>query len=829
VWLVGTLADDATATLTINATVVSSAAQTNTATISDADQFDPDPVNNAASATETPLRSDLSITKTDGQSTDIPGTSITYTIVVTNDGPDAATDVLVVDIFAAALTAVTWTSIGSAGVVGNDVSGSGNINDTVSFIPVGSTVTYTVTATINPATTGSLANTATVSPPAGVTDADPADNSATDIDTLTPQADLSLTKTNNVTTAVPGSPVTYTIVVSNRGPSAVSGVSVSDPLPAGVTAATWVVTATSGGGAVTGPASGSGALVTTVDLPANATVTFTFTVQVDPAATGSLTNMATVSPPAGVTDPDPSDNSATDTDTLALPAFSSLSGSVYVDRNNDGERSADEVGVPGVTIRLTGTDNSGNAVNATVVTDASGNYRLTRMLPGTYTLTEVHPAEFLDGTDRAGSLGGQAGNDVISGIVLGPNQDGTGYLFGERGLMVISKRPFITPNPGPVTRPPGSGVTEVNPLSGTPAAGPLTASFEWLPAGGPIGTMVRFDALELAGPAQIVSWLWSFGDGSQPSNLPAPEHEFAIAGVYQVTLSVTDIFGRMSAVSQPILVGIGLVNGTLLIPGTDSADSIKVSAASKNRVLVQTSFTSPTNRYFAARDVKRILVYGLGGDDQITIGPALRLPAEIYGDDGNDVLRGGGGSNRLSGGAGVDKIYGGAAGDILWGGDDRDWLSGLAGQDLLFGDLGDDALNGGAGNDVLVGGDGNDWLQGGGGSDVLIGGAGADTLAKNTGSALQIAGSTSHDLHVAALQAILAEWANTKHTLAAKRASLPGLRSDRRNGNYFLISSGSQATVFQDNAADRLNTVQGRDWWLLDGVLDLVVISKKKK
>jgi len=294
-------------------------------------------------------------------------------------------------------------------------------------------------------------------------------------------------------------------------------------------------------------------------------------------------------------------------------------------------------------------------------------------------------------------------------------------------------------------------------------------------------------------------------------------------------LSVTDIFGRTSAVTQPILVGIGLINGTLLIPGTDSGDWIKVSAASKNRVLVQTSFTSPANRYFAAPNVKRIVVYGQGGDDQITISPALRLPAEIFGDDGDDILRGGGGSNRLSGGAGNDTLYGGAANDILWGGEDQDRLNGQAGHDLLFGDLGNDALNGGVGNDVLAGGDGSDWLQGGGGSDVLIGGDGADTLAKNTGSALQIAGSTSYDLDVAALQAILAEWANAKHTLAAKRASLQGLRADGRNGNYFLLSSGNQATVFSDSSPDRLNTVQGRDWWLLDGVLDSVVVSKKKK
>lgn len=66
-------------------------------------------------------------------------------------------------------------------------------------------------------------------------------------------------------------------------------------------------------------------------------------------------------------------------------------------------------------------------------------------------------------------------------------------------------------------------------------------------------------------------------------------------------------------------------------------------------------------------------------------------------------------------------------------------------------------------------------------------------------------------------------------TLAAKKASFEGLRADRRNGNYSLISTGSQATVIQDSAADRLNTEQGRDWWLLDGALDSVLVSKKKK
>src|SRR5262249_21528058 len=92
--------------------------------------------------------------------------------------------------------------------------------------------------------------------------------------------------------------------------------SVTDPLPAGVTAASWTATASSGGGAVTGPTGGSGALATTVDLPVNATVTFTFSVQIDPAATGALANTATVTPPAGVTDPNLANDAAPDPDPL---------------------------------------------------------------------------------------------------------------------------------------------------------------------------------------------------------------------------------------------------------------------------------------------------------------------------------------------------------------------------------------------------------------------------------------------------------------------------------------------------------------------------------
>ena len=80
-------------------------------------------------------------------------------------------------------------------------------------MPTGSTITYIVSGTISPAATGTLANTASVAAPAGTTDPTTANNSATDSDTLAPQADLQITNTDGQTTVTPGS----AIVLYDRG------------------------------------------------------------------------------------------------------------------------------------------------------------------------------------------------------------------------------------------------------------------------------------------------------------------------------------------------------------------------------------------------------------------------------------------------------------------------------------------------------------------------------------------------------------------------------------------------------------------------------------
>src|SRR5206468_5292420 len=133
--------------------------------------------------------------------------------------------------------------------------------------------------------TGSLANTATAAPPAGTTDSDPSNNSATDTDALTPQGDLSVTKTDGSATYTAGTPITYTIVVTNSGPSFVTGATVADTIPANISGASW--TAVYAGANSSGPASGSGDISTAINLAAGGTATFTLTGTVLSTATGN--------------------------------------------------------------------------------------------------------------------------------------------------------------------------------------------------------------------------------------------------------------------------------------------------------------------------------------------------------------------------------------------------------------------------------------------------------------------------------------------------------------------------------------------------------------
>jgi Ca2+-binding RTX toxin-like protein len=75
------------------------------------------------------------------------------------------------------------------------------------------------------------------------------------------------------------------------------------------------------------------------------------------------------------------------------------------------------------------------------------------------------------------------------------------------------------------------------------------------------------------------------------------------------------------------------------------------------------------------------------------------------------------------------------------------------------------------------------------------------------------------------LCAILAEW-STSRSYTPRVANIKGTGTGpRANGNYFLKAAGSDATVFDDGAADVLTGSSGRDWFFANrsgGVLDVL-------
>ncbi len=110
----------------------------------------------------------------------------------------------------------------------------------------------------------------------------------------------------------------------------------------------------------------------------------------------------------------------------------SVSGFVYVDTNNDGVKQSAETVLSGVTVKLTGTDDRGNAVSLTTTTNSSGLYQFTTLRPGTYTITETQPAGYIDGQETIGSQGGTAANNVFSNVVLNAGTAGVNNNFGEQ-------------------------------------------------------------------------------------------------------------------------------------------------------------------------------------------------------------------------------------------------------------------------------------------------------------------------------------------------------------------------------------------------------------
>lgn len=202
------------------------------------------------------------------------------------------------------------------------------------------------------------------------------------------------------------------------------------------------------------------------------------------------------------------------------------------------------------------------------------------------------------------------------------------------------------------------------------------------------------------------------------------------------------------------ITGSGIVGTTLQVVGSGLDDEFIIAINTKNITQAYVIWKLngvTTTSLFSITGLTGVTVHGADGNDKLTMNAEVPLPVSLYGDNGNDILRGGNYNDSLFGGEGTDTLYGSLGDDTLDGGASTDTLFGQDGNDTLIAGAGDtvpNTLDGGNGSDTLIGAEGDDTLTGGsnslsdgadtiqgfGGNDKIFGGNGNDNLSGGDGA-----------------------------------------------------------------------------------------------
>src|SRR5262249_29352396 len=236
----------------------------------------------------------------------VAGNNLTYTIMLTNNGPDRKRDVNVIDTLPANTTFVLfaapvgWTTTTPA------AGSAGTVAASLASLDSGLPATFTLVVKVAPGVAGGTTISDTASATTATNDPFSGDNAATATTTVNAapvaMADVAVGITDGPDPVVAGNNLTYTITVTNNGPDAAQNVSLIDTLPANTT---FVLFAAPLGWTTTTPAAGSSGTVAAslASLDSGLPATFTLVVNVAAGVAGGTTISNTASATAATNDP----------------------------------------------------------------------------------------------------------------------------------------------------------------------------------------------------------------------------------------------------------------------------------------------------------------------------------------------------------------------------------------------------------------------------------------------------------------------------------------------------------------------------------------------
>ena len=292
---IGTLSNGETRTVLIRGTVSPSAIGiiSNTAGVISSTP-DPDLDNNMSTIDTEINTADISVIKTSDLNPTFRGQILTYTIRVSNAGPADAQNVVLTDAIPPEIVGPEFSVDG--GVTFNPWPGSFNIGTLLN----GETSTILIRGTVAASASGIISNTAEVT--STTPDPNPDNNTSTVDIEVNALADISVIKTGSPNPVISGETLTYTIDVSNFGPSLAENVTLSDVIPPEIIGAEF----STDGGVTFNPWAGSLDLGTLLN---GETRTILIRGTVAPVAPGFITNTADIT--STTPDPNPSNNTST--------------------------------------------------------------------------------------------------------------------------------------------------------------------------------------------------------------------------------------------------------------------------------------------------------------------------------------------------------------------------------------------------------------------------------------------------------------------------------------------------------------------------------------